>query len=156
IITDLAVTNSAPATVNIGSNYTYTQTASNLGAFTADGVVYMAPIPASTTFVSLAAPPAGWTCITPAVGGTGVITCTTPTMNSGATANFSFVVNANSGTPPGYLLTETNSISSNTPDSNPANNQATVQTIVTGATYADMAVTIAQSTDVPTPGSNIT
>ncbi|HKS22402.1 MAG TPA: C25 family cysteine peptidase, partial [Thermoanaerobaculia bacterium] len=155
IITDLAVTNTAPATVQAGNNYTYTQSVQNLGAFTADGVVYMAPIPASTTFQSISVP-AGWTCITPAVGGTGVVTCTTPTLASGATSNFSLTVNAFSGTPAGYLLSETNSVSSNTPDSNPANNQATATTIVEATGYADMAVTIAQSTSLPTAGSNIT
>src|SRR5205807_489952 len=132
IITDLAVTNSAPAQVAVGSNLTYTQSVSNLGAFTADGVVYMAPIPASATFQSISVP-AGWTCITPAVGGTGVVTCTTPTLSNGATANFSLVVHVNGGTPAGYLLAETNSVSSNTPDSNPANNQATATTLVTSA-----------------------
>ncbi|HEV2722470.1 MAG TPA: C25 family cysteine peptidase [Thermoanaerobaculia bacterium] len=159
IITDLAVTNSAPATVQAGNNVTYTQTVQNLGAFAADGVVYMAPIPASATFQSISVPP-GWTCITPAVGGTGVVTCTTPTLNAGATANFSLVVNSFSGTPAGYLMSETNSVSSNTPDSNPANNQATATTIVegsaSGAAFPDMAVTISQSTSLPTPGSNIT
>jgi len=159
IITDLAVTNSAPATVVAGNNYTYTQSVQNLGAFTADGIVYMAPIPASTTFQSISVP-AGWTCITPAVGGTGVVTCTTPTLNAGATASFSLVVNAFSGSPPDYLTTETNSVSSNTPDSNPSNNQATAPTIIeaspTGSPFVDMAVTISQSTSLPTPGSNIT
>ena len=154
IINDLTVTNSAPARVTAGSNVTSPQSVSNAGAFAADSVVYMAPIPASATFQSITVPP-GWTCITPAVGGTGVITCTTPTLAAGATANFSLVVNAVAGTPAGYVMTETNSVSSNTPDSNPANNQATASTVVeTGA--VDMAVTIAQSTSLPTPGSNIT
>jgi uncharacterized repeat protein (TIGR01451 family) len=155
IITDLAVTNVAPATVVAGNNVTYTQSVKNLGAFTADGVVYMAPIPASATFTSISVP-AGWTCITPAVGGTGVVTCTTPTLASGATANFSLVVTTSPGTPAGYVLSETNSVSSNTPDSNSANNQATALTNVVAAGTADMAVTISQSTSVPTAGNNIT
>jgi uncharacterized repeat protein (TIGR01451 family) len=155
---DLTVTNTAAATVRAGNNLTYTQTATNNGPNAADGVVYMAPIPASSTFVSMSVPP-GWTCITPAVGGTGVVTCTTPTMASGATANFSLVVNSNISTPAGYLMSETNSISSNTPDSNPSNNQATANTIVeasvSAATFADMAVTITQSTSVPIPNQII-
>src|SRR5258708_7634164 len=118
----------------------------------------MAPIPASSSFVSMSVP-AGWTCITPAVGGTGVVTCTTPTLANGATANFWLVVNAYTGTPAGYVMTETNSVSSDTPDSNPANNQATATTIVeasaTADLFADMAVTISQSTNYPTAGSNI-
>ena len=158
-ITDLSVTNvvSAPA-IQAGNNVTFTQSVTNNGPTAADGVVYMAPIPASCTFVSMSVP-AGWTCITPAPGGTGVVICTTPTLANAATANFSLVVNAFSGTPAGYIVSETNSVSSNTPDSNPANNKATATTIIEAAvnadTFADMAVTIAESTSVPVPGANI-
>jgi uncharacterized repeat protein (TIGR01451 family) len=158
-IADLAVTNvvSAPA-IQAGNNVTFTQTVTNNGPSPADGVVYMAPIPASSTFVSMSVP-AGWTCVTPAVGGTGVVICTIPTLANAATANFSLVVNSHMGTPAGYVMTETNSVSSNTPDSNPANNQATASTIIeasaTADLFADMAVTIAESTSVPIPGANI-
>jgi uncharacterized repeat protein (TIGR01451 family) len=157
-IADLAVTNVAPAVVQAGNNLTYTQTVTNNGPNSADGVVYMAPIPAGSTFVSMSVP-AGWTCITPAVGGTGVVLCTTPTLANAATANFSLVVNTSGGAPAGYVMSETNSVSSNTPDSNPANNQATATTIMEAAfdadKFADMAVTIAQNTNVPVPGGNI-
>jgi uncharacterized repeat protein (TIGR01451 family) len=158
-ITDLAVTNvvSAPS-IQAGNNVTFTQTVTNNGPTAADGVVYMAPIPASSGFVSMSVP-AGWTCITPAVGAGGVVTCTTPTLANAATANFSLVVQTSSGTPAGYVLSETNSVSSNTPDSNPANNKATATTIVeasaTAFPFADMAVTISESTSVPVAGANI-
>jgi uncharacterized repeat protein (TIGR01451 family) len=158
-IADLAVTNvvSAPS-VQAGNNVTFTQTVTNNGPSSADGVVYMAPIPASSTFVSISVP-AGWTCITPAVGGTGAVICTTATLASAATANFSLVVATFVGTPAGYVLSETNSVSSNTPDSNPLNNKATATTIVEAAANAapavDMAITIAESTSVPVPGANI-
>ncbi|MEA2238806.1 MAG: hypothetical protein QOC81_3530 [Thermoanaerobaculia bacterium] len=158
-IADLAVTNvvSAPA-IQAGSNVTFTQTVKNNGPSPADGVVYMAPIPASSTFVSMSTPP-GWTCVTPAVGAGGVVICTTPTLTNGTTANFSLVVNSMQFSPAGYVLTETNSVSSNTPDSNPANNQATASTIIEAAPdadlFADMAVTITQNTNVPVPGGNI-
>jgi uncharacterized repeat protein (TIGR01451 family) len=158
-IADLAVTNvaSAPA-IQAGSNVTFTQTVKNNGPSPADGVVYMAPIPASSTFVSMSVPP-GWTCVTPAVGAGGVVICTTPTLTNGTTANFSLVVNSMQFSPAGYVMTETNSVSSNTPDSNPANNQATASTIIEAAPdadlFADMAVTITQNTNVPVPGGNI-
>src|SRR5207244_6593940 len=42
----------------------------------------------TTTFVSLSAP-AGWSCTTPAAGGTGTTTCSTASLAAGATANFS-------------------------------------------------------------------
>jgi len=158
-ITDLSVTNVvSAAAIQAGNNVTFTQSVTNNGPTAADGVVYMAPIPASCTYVSMSVPP-GWTCITPAVGGTGVVICTTPTLANAATANFSLVVNAFNGTPAGYIVSETNSVSSNTPDSNPANNKATATTIVEASpaadTFADMAVTIAESTSVPVPGANV-
>jgi len=154
-IADLAVTNVvSPAAVQAGNNVTFTQSVTNNGPNAADGVVYMAPIPASSTFVSISVPP-GWTCITPAIGGTGTVICTTPTLANAATANFSLVVASYVGTPGGYVLSETNSVSSNTPDSNPLNNKATATTIVEAAGGADMAITIAESTSVPVPGANI-
>ena len=157
---DLAVTNvaSPQPSVLAGNNVTFTQTVTNNGPSPADGAVYMAPIPAFSTFVSMAVP-AGWTCVTPAVGGTGVVVCTNPNIVSGATANFSLVVTPSASTPPGYLMSETNSISSNSADSNQANNQATATTLVEAALgpapYADMAISITQSTAYPTAGSNI-
>ncbi|MEA2162302.1 MAG: hypothetical protein QOK37_429 [Thermoanaerobaculia bacterium] len=161
-IADLAVTNVvSPTSVVGGLNLTFTQTAANNGPSPADGVVYMAPIPANSSFVSFSTPPPGWTCVLPAVGATtGAVICTTPTMNSGATANFSLVVRTFSAAP-GYVVSETNSISSNTTDSNPANNQATASAILEAGSQTqngdnvDMAVTISESTAYPNVGNNI-
>jgi uncharacterized repeat protein (TIGR01451 family) len=156
-VADLAVTNVAsPATLTAGTNVTFTQTVTNNGPNAADGVVYMAPIPANSTFVSFAAP-VGWTCVLPSVGGTGAVVCTIPTLANAATANFSLVCQSYVGSAPGYVLSETNSVSSNTPDSNPANNQATATALITAGPgyYTDLAITIAQSTDYPTAGNNI-
>src|SRR4051794_28133569 len=48
-------------------------------------------LPAGTTFVSLTAP-AGWTCVTPAVGGTGTASCTSPAaIAPGGSAAFELV-----------------------------------------------------------------
>lgn len=160
-IADLAVTNVAsPTSVESFNNVTFTQTVTNNGPSAADGVVYMAPIPAGSTFVSMSVPPPGWTCVLPAVGGTGVVICTTPTLANAATANFSLVVAAFAAAP-GYVLSETNSVSSNTIDSNPANNQATATSILEAGPQTqngdnvDMAITISENTAYPTSGSNI-
>ncbi len=158
-IADLAVTNVAsPGVQTTGNNVTFTQTVTNNGPSPADGVVYMMPIPASTTFASMSIP-AGWTCVpaSPAVGSIGTIICTTPTLANGATANFSLVTTIDVNVPPGYVLSETNSVSSNTPDSNPSNNQATATALVKAGPgyYADLAITIAQNTNYPVAGGNI-
>jgi uncharacterized repeat protein (TIGR01451 family) len=142
-IADLAVTNVAsPNPVVAGSNITLTQTVTNNGPNYADQVTFTSPIPASTTFQSMAAPPPGWTCITPAVGSDGNITCTTSGLASGASASFSIVVQALITTPPGYLLSDTDTVSSLTNDSNYANNTAMATVDVTDATHADLITTV--------------
>ena len=158
-VANLAVTNVAGAsTTPAGSNVTFTQTVTNNGPSPADGVVYMMPIPAFSTFVSMSVPPPGWTCVTPAAGGTGVVICTTPNLVNGGSANFSLVVNSNYTMPPGYVMSETNSVSSNTSDTIQANNQATATTLIERAFPGfdtDLAITISQSTAYPTASSNI-
>src|SRR5208282_2907994 len=74
---DLVTTNSAsPSSVAAGGNITYTQTVTNNGpAVAATGMTFTQTTPPNTNFQSITAP-AGWTCVTPAVGKMGTITCT--------------------------------------------------------------------------------
>jgi uncharacterized repeat protein (TIGR01451 family) len=157
-VADLAVTDSSPsAPVGWLNNITFTQTVVNNGTSAADSVIYRQAIPASSTFQSIAVP-AGWTCITPAVGGTGDVTCTRPTLApSDGVQNFSLVVQTIAGTPSGYLIVDTNSVSSLTPDSNPANNVGTASTPDVSGAQSDMAVTLTNNANtITTAGSNVT
>ena len=157
-VADLAVTDSAPGTpVDWLGNITFTQTVVNNGPSPADSVVYITSIPAATTFQSISVP-AGWTCITPAIGGTGNITCTRPTLTqANGVQNFSLVVQAVVGTPSGYLVSNTNSVSSLTADSNIANNTASATNPVVFGSEADMSVTLTNNaTSATTAGSNVT
>ncbi|MEK6373632.1 MAG: C25 family cysteine peptidase [Acidobacteriota bacterium] len=141
-IANLVVTNTdAPDPVTAGSNITYSQTLTNAGPNTADQVTFSTSVPASATFVSMT-PPAGWSCITPIVGGTGPITCTTASLANGASANFTFVANTNAGTPAGYIVSNTANATAQTNDSNYANNTATATTTVITPAFADIRVTI--------------
>jgi uncharacterized repeat protein (TIGR01451 family) len=63
-----------PDPVETGGNLTYTLTASNNQGTDLEEAALSDPLPAGTTFVSLAAP-AGFTCTTPAVGATGTVSC---------------------------------------------------------------------------------
>ena len=90
---DLSVTKSGPATVLAGANISYTLTALNSGPTDAQFVTISDTVPLFTTFVSLT-PLAGWTCVTPAVGGVGAVTCTKPAMLDGEGAAFTLVVKA--------------------------------------------------------------
>lgn len=155
-VADLSATNAAaPNPVAAGANITYTQSAINSGPSAALNATFTQNVPANTTFVSISAP-AGWTCNTPAVGGTGSITCAAPTLAAGATANFTTVVNVNGGTATGTVISDTVSASSLTPDSNVANNSATANTSVGATGGGDLTVT---NTSTPNPvvaGTNIT
>jgi len=159
---DLAVTNAgAPSPVVPGNNITYTQTVTNNGPLAAVNASMTEAIPMNTTFQSIAitgAGAAGWSCVTPAVGATGVITCTNPSVPSGASgaATFTVSVQVNAATASGTQITDTISATSGTSDPNLANNSATVLTIVGAATTANLAIT---NSGVPNPvlaGNNIT
>ena len=154
--TDLSVTNSgSPLVVTPGGTITYTQSAINNGSFDAVNTVFSETIPANTTFQSIAVP-AGWTCTTPAIGGTGSITCTNPDFASATTSNFSVVVTVGAATPSGTQIVDVDNISAGTTDPNLANNSATAITTVSVATSADLAVTNTPSAPVVLVNTNFT
>jgi uncharacterized repeat protein (TIGR01451 family) len=117
-----------PDPVNAGSNITYTITANNAGPDAASTAALSDTLPAGTTFVSLASP-GGWTCTTPAVGGTGAISCTNPSMAVG-NAVFTLVVGVNPGTTPNTVITNSATVSSATTDPTTGNETATATTNV--------------------------
>jgi uncharacterized repeat protein (TIGR01451 family) len=153
---DLAVTNAAtPNPVLAGSNITYTQVVTNNGPLDAVNAVFTEAIPTNTTFQSLAFP-AGWLCSTPAVNGTGNITCTNPDVAKLAAGTFTLVVKVLASTGWGTQIVDVASVTSGTSDPNLTNNSATATTSVTLSTLADDAITnTPSSTSVPA-GSNIT
>ena len=141
---DLSVTDSrSPNPVAAGSNITYTQIVTNSGPSAADNATLVAPIPANTTLVSMT-PPAGWSCITPGTGGTATVVCTDVQMAGLTAGTFTLVVNVNSGTANGTVITDTVSVGSSVADPNSANNTATVTTLV-GTAGPDLTVTNAAS-----------
>jgi len=153
---DIAVTNmAAPATVAPGANITYTQSLTNNGPSTATSVVFTEAIPANTTFQSLSAPPT-WSCTTPAVNGTGTVTCTIASLASSASGAFSLVAKVNSGTTSGTVISDTVMGSSSVTDPNNSNNSATANSTVQPAAQADMAVTLSATPTSVLAGSNIT
>jgi uncharacterized repeat protein (TIGR01451 family) len=151
---DLSVTKTdTPDPVLAGTNITYTITVSNAGPDPGVDTTLSDTTPANTTFVSLSSP-AGWTCATPAVGGTGSISCTNPSVPMGASDVFTLVVNVNAATAGGTVISNTASATSTTPDPVSANNTATATTTVSAG--ADVSVTKTDSPDPVTAGGNIT
>jgi len=159
---DLAVTNTASSpTVLAGSSFTMTAVVTDNGPATASGLVFTentasnSAATVNATFASLAIP-SGWACSTPAVGGTGTITCTIASLASGGTATFPIVMNVPSGATSGTVLLGTANIAASTPDPNAGNNAATATTTVATTGQADLAVTSSGLPNPVTPGNNIT
>ena len=121
---DLAITKSAsPDPVTTGSDVTYTMVVTNNGAANAQAVVVNDDLPGSVSFVSCAANNGG------VCGGSGNNrTITLSSLPSGSSATITMVATANGAA--GSTISNTASISSATPDPNPANNSATAVTVV--------------------------
>ena len=146
----------SPDPVAAGANITYSIGVSNVGSAAATSVVLTDNTPANTTFQSVNAP-AGWTCVTPPVGGTGAVTCSKATHAAGASQTLTLVVRVNPGTTGGTVLTNTVSVTEAEPDPTPGNNSASATTTVAGGTTGpDLVVTKTDSPDPVAAGANIT
>jgi uncharacterized repeat protein (TIGR01451 family) len=125
---DLGVTKAALplGSVVAGSNVTYTTVATNSGPSSANDVTLTDSVSVGTSFVSLAAP-GGWSCITPAIGTSGNISCTKPSMANGETATFTVVAMAKCNVPNNTSISNTATITAvSPPDNNDDNNGQTV------------------------------
>ena len=140
--TDLGVTKTGPAQAAAGGDVAYTITVANLGPIDASDVVLTDPAPAGMTFVSLSqdsGPPFDF-CTTPAVGGSGTITCSISALAPSAGASFTVTFQIYPDTPAGTTVTNTATVDASTPDPDSANDTAIAQTEVTFADPADMQV----------------
>ncbi len=127
---DLAITKSdSPDPVISNRNITYTLNFLNNGPAAATNVTISDQVPSGTTFISATAP-AGWSIVTPPVGGTGNVMFSKPSVAVGEIAAFQIVVKVDAGSPDGKIVTNIASVGSSTPDSNNSNNQATTTTVV--------------------------
>ena len=160
---DLQVVNtSSAATTVAGTQVTMTAVVTNIGpgaasglAFTEDTANNYPTNSVHATFVSLAAP-AGWSCVTPPVGGTGTITCTATSLAVNGTATFPVILSVPAAAPVGTLLSGIANITSTTPDPNTGNNISTATTVVASSGQSDLAVASAAVPSTVTQGNNIT
>ncbi|MFZ0734923.1 MAG: C25 family cysteine peptidase [Candidatus Sulfotelmatobacter sp.] len=152
---DMSVTDTAsPNPVAAGANITYTQLVTNGGPSAADNATVVETVPTNTTFVSLV-PPSGWSCLNPAVGGTGTAVCTNVNMLALSSGTFTMIVKVNGGVTNGTVITDTVSVASSASDTNSSNNTATATTIV-GTTGPNLSVTNVASPNPVQAGNNIT
>ena len=153
---DLSVTNvGTPNPVSPGNNITYTQAVTNSGPIDAANAVFSEAVPANTTFQSISAP-AGWTCVTPAVNGTGNISCTNPLVANGAVGSFTVVVKVNAATTFGTQIVDVVSVTAGTTDADLTDNTAAAFTIVGSPTSAYLTLTKTAAANSVVAGGNIT
>jgi uncharacterized repeat protein (TIGR01451 family) len=131
-----------------GSDFSYRLKFADLGA-TAQNVVITDVLPAHTTFVS-AQPPAGWTCGLTTLGEAQAVRCTVPSLAPlpvfTERETLLLILRLAPDFPLNTFLTNTATISSDTPDSNTGNNTATsMHLIAPTAAFADVSTTSSAS-----------
>ena len=143
---DLSVSKSAmPDPVIFGEQITYDILLTNAGPSVAFDATVDDPLPAGTTFVSLARP-SGWSCTTPAVGNPGSMTCSHPEAPVGGPFLFRLVVQVPLayGGPLPIANTVTVSAAS---DPDPSDNSASVE--VAGQAPEPGTITVIKDADPP-------
>jgi uncharacterized repeat protein (TIGR01451 family) len=126
-VADLGITKSGPPSVGLGQNITYTINITNTGALAAANTFVSDPTPAGLTPVSVSG------------GGCSAFPCALGTINPGGSVAITAIYNV----PPGYgspSITNTATVSTSSPESNLANNSATVITPVSSAATADLSI----------------
>lgn len=150
---DISVTNSdLPDPVAPGGTITYTQSITNGGPDAATNATFTQNVPAGTTFQSLNTP-AGWSCTTPAVGGTGTITCSKASMANSETASFTLAVTVTAGS--GSIGSQVIGDSA-TYDPDSLDDTASTSTNVVAPLSADLSLTKTTNATTAPAGSTIT
>ncbi len=144
---DLSISQTASApVVAAGANVVYTIVVTNNGPNQSQNVVFYENIPANTTFQSIGTVPVGWTCTTPAVGGTTPINCSIASLANAATGTFTVTLKINAGTAAETAIQNVTSVTSNTTNDPVASNNTSTTTTLVGITgNADLQLTLSAS-----------
>ena len=144
---DLAISQTASApVVAAGANVVYTVVVTNNGPNQSQNVVFYENIPANTTFQSIGTVPTGWTCTTPAVGGTTPINCSIATLANAGTATFTVTLKVSAATAAETAIQNVTSVTSNTTNDPVASNNTSTTTTLVGITgNADLQLTLSAS-----------
>jgi uncharacterized repeat protein (TIGR01451 family) len=129
---DLSITKVGPSAVSFNTNATYMITVSNAGPSNSQNVVVTDVIPSNTSFVS--ATPSQGSC-----SGTATVTCNLGTVNAGSSATITLILTFNSGN----SVTNTASVTADTPDPNLANNSSTTGSIPVTPLPSSLILTLA-------------
>lgn len=151
---DLSITKiSAPNPVVAGTNVTYMLSIGNGGPSTATNVVVKDTLPAQISDVSFT--PSQGSCIGGIPGNPQLpLTCNLGSLANGANATITVTAKVDPATPAGTIIVNNAVVSSDTPDANNANNNATALTTV--STRADVMIVKTSDADTYKPSSRIT
>lgn len=135
----------APRPVSLGQDISCFVGIANNGPTAAENVTLTMTLPAGTVFKSYAIETAGFSAMTPAVGATGTVQVSIPSMAAGIIMDSTLVVTPSGGP---RTIAFTANVTSTTPDPNSGNNTLT-ETLQFLAPSADLALTM---TDGETAG----
>lgn len=138
-----------------GGTQTYTLSLTNSGPDDAELVTLDDTLPADTTFLSLSSP-GGWSCSTPAVGSGGTVSCSTGLMAAFTSATFTLQVVFDSGLPDGTVVTNTATVSSETPEASPGDESGSASSTVGTPTDADLSIVKTGAPDPVLQGGDLT
>ena len=147
----LAVTATAPSSVNTGGTLTYTLTYKNAGPGNATNATIAETLPAGTTFASVSAP--GATCTTPAVGATGTVSCNVGTLTPATTGSILVTVNVTAAA--GSTIANGN-YSASADGSSPLVGPLVTTAVTSGATFADLGLTMSDGQAAVAWGQHVT
>ncbi|HEY3104423.1 MAG TPA: HYR domain-containing protein [Pyrinomonadaceae bacterium] len=146
----------ANSTIPAGSSGEFSIIVSNRGPDAGANVVLTDTVPSNTTFVAIAQTSGpSFSCTTPAVGGTGTITCSIATLAKGDVATFDLAYNVNAGTPNGTLITNNATISSDTAELVADDNSSTRSATVGGVGGGTGTCSVACPDDITTPANTV-
>lgn len=118
---------SAAGTVVAGNNVSYTITVSNpSGSWESSDIQLSDTLPTGTTFQSLTSPVSGTACTTPAVNGTGTVSCVINSLPANGQAVFTLVLKVTSAPPGNLSNTASVTYTSGTPNPNTNTSTATI------------------------------
>jgi uncharacterized repeat protein (TIGR01451 family) len=167
---DISVAKSAPAMAASGSNIDFVITVTNNGPDAADSTQFSDTLGSALTFVSIVQNTGpGATCVTPAFGSSGNVSCTITTLLNGQSAQFTLTARIGTNPVPSSV-SNTVIVPASPTDPNAGNNQSTTNTTVVNV--ADLSVvktgpaTVTAGTDItytitpsnagPSPAFNVT
>jgi uncharacterized repeat protein (TIGR01451 family) len=125
--TDLSVSGNAPSLATAGGQISYTLNVTNNSSSAQSNITLADVLPTNTTLVSWTAP-SGWSKSAPAAGSSGTISAWISSLAANTSAMLTLVVQVNSNTAPGVVISDTASVGPTTGDTNLSNNSVNFQT----------------------------